>query len=278
MRFPWSRDHHLLAEPFPSAWLGYLQSNVSLYQTLPAEEQERLRDDLRLLVAHKSWEGCRGLALTEEMQVTIAAQACLLLLGFEGRDLFPNVESILLYPAGYVATARTMSPGGVIYESESARLGEAWSRGPVILSWPDALAGGRNAADGRNVVLHEFAHKLDFRDGAADGVPPLPEAGQYETWASVMSAEYAALVAQSQAGQETLLDWYGATDAAEFFAVATECFFEKPADLAHSHPALYEVLRSYYRQDPAQRGQSRGAALPPCLPCFELSLNSRCAR
>ena len=254
MRFPWTREPDPLAEPFPQAWLAILNANVALYHALTPTEQSRLRDGLRLFIARKSWEGCRGLPMTDEIRVTISAQACLLQMGWEPMDLFPNVESILVYPAGYVATQRTVGPGGVIRESPSARAGEAWSQGPVILSWPDALAGGRKWSDGHNVVLHEFAHKLDFRDGAGDGVPPLSEAEQYETWSRVMSAEYAELVARKEAGEETLLDWYGATDPAEFFAVATECFFEKPRELAGTHPALYGVLHGYYRQDPARRG------------------------
>ena len=255
MRFPWSRAPDPLAEPFPQPWLAILKANVSLYRRLSPAQKGRLRDDLRVFNARKSWEGCRGLAMTDEIRVTISAQACLLGLGFEPGDVFPNVESILVYPAGYVATQRSVGPGGVVREGPSARAGEAWSVGPVILSWPDVLAGGRNWADGHNVVLHEFAHKLDFRDGAGNGVPPLGEAGQYETWSRVMSAEYATLVAQKAAGEETLLDWYGATDPAEFFAVATECFFERPRELADMHPALYDVLRGYYRQNPARWGR-----------------------
>ena len=255
MNFPWSKANHrreLLAQPFPIAWLGYLSANVALYRSLSNAEQQKLGDIARVLVAEKNWEGCGGLALTEEMLVTIAAQAALLTLGFED-EYFPNVETILVYPQGFLVTVRRPGVGGVIQEQVVPYAGEAAQRGPVVISWADARWSGRTPGDGHNVVLHEFAHKLDMRDGAADGAPYLRDAAQIETWSRVMSAEYQGLVEQTQAGEPTLLDAYGATNAAEFFAVATECFFELPRRMQSEHPDLYQVLSGYYRQDPAGR-------------------------
>jgi len=255
MIFPWSKTHHrreLLAQPFSVSWLGYLSANVALYRSLSNAEQQKLGDITRVIIAEKSWEGCGGLALTEEMQVAIAAQAALLVLGFED-EYYPNVETILVYPQGFLVTVRRPGPRGVVAEQVVPYAGEAALRGPVVISWADARRGGREAGDGRNVVLHEFAHKLDMRDGAADGAPYLRDGAQIEEWARVMSAEYQALVAATQAGEPTLLDAYGATNAAEFFAVATECFFELPRQMQGEHPDLYAVLRGYYRQDPAAR-------------------------
>lgn len=256
MVFSWFRDRRrkeLLAQPFPEAWLAYLQNNVAHYAYLSDAERKKLQDDLRILIAEKNWEGCDGLTLIDEIKVTVAGQACLLLLGLD-HDYYPDVESILVYPSGYVAPMRTVGPGGIVQEGQSARLGEAWGRGmPVVISWADAYNGGRNPVDGRNVVLHEFAHKLDLEDGSANGVPELENDPQYETWAEVMSAEYHDLVERSEHGQATLLNAYGATNAAEFFAVATECFFEKSQRMEREHPRLYDVLRGFYRQDPAAR-------------------------
>ena len=256
MQFPWSRTNHrreLLAQPFPVAWAGYLSVNVALYRTLPAHEQTKLGDIARVLVAEKNWEGCGGLTLTEEIRVTIAAQAALLVVGFEG-EYFPNVETILVYPQGFLVTVQRPGVGGMIVEQTVPYAGEAAQRGPVAVSWEDARRGGREAGDGHNVVLHEFAHKLDMRDGAADGAPYLRDGAQIKTWSRVMSAEYRRLVEDTQAGEPTLLDAYGATNAAEFFAVATECFFELPRRMRSEHPELYAVLSGYYKQDPAARG------------------------
>ena len=257
MVFGWfaeRRRAEIREEPFPEAWLGYLEKNVAHYRYLSESEQAALRDDLRILLKEKVWEGGGGLELTAEMQVTIAAEASLLVLGLN-HEYYPNVESIVVYPRDYVAPARTRDPSGVVDEYGSTRLGEAWDNGPVLLSWSDAREGGRNPTDGHNVVLHEFAHKLDMRDGVADGVPKLEDDAQYETWAEVMSAEFQHLVAQTGKGHKSLLDSYGATNAAEFFAVATECFFEKSVLMQEHHARLYAVLRGYYHQDPASRLQ-----------------------
>ncbi len=268
MIFSWFAEHRrqaILAEPFPDAWLDHLRANVPHYEFLPAKEQKHLRDHIQIFVAEKQWEGAGGLELTEEMRVSIAAQACLLLLGLENHNFYKNVQTILVYPGGYTAPAEQAIEGGLVQEGSIARLGEAWGRGgPIVLSWGDAREGGRNPGDGRNVVLHEFAHKLDARDGSADGVPPLPEGQeQYDEWAEVMAPEFDHLVAQSEHGKADILDGYGATSPAEFFAVATECFFEKPRQLRARHERLYEVLRRYYRQDPAARVEAYHQQHPP---------------
>ncbi len=255
MVFAWlteRRRHALLAEPFPSAWLDVLQRDTPFYLRLTSEERSHLHDLLRIFIAEKNWEGCGGLTLTDEIKVEIASQACLLILNLD-REIYPNVESILVYPAAFVAKQQSLGPDGVMHEAPGGLLGEAWLTGPVIISWADTRDGGLNATDGRNVVYHEFAHKLDMRDGSADGVPPLADDAQYETWARVMSSEYADLVHKVAHGQHSLLDAYGAVNAAEFFAVATECFFEKSVRMRETHPDLYAVLSGFYRQNPAAR-------------------------
>jgi Mlc titration factor MtfA (ptsG expression regulator) len=245
------RRRQLLATPFPAEWLQYLRSNVSTYTTLSEAEQAKLRDMLRVFIAEKTWEGCGGLRMTDEIKVTIAAQACLLVLGYDD-FYFEKLRTILVYPHGYVAPQETVNQAGIVDASGSARLGEAHYRGPIVLSWSDALAGGKTHRDGKNLVFHEFAHELDMLDGAADGTPPMPD-GKLARWRDVMTTEYHRLLRDSEHQRATLLDEYGTTNEAEFFAVATECFFEKPVQMQRRHLQLYEVLRDFYRQDPAAR-------------------------
>jgi Mlc titration factor MtfA (ptsG expression regulator) len=252
MLFAWLKRRHrrrILAAPFPADWLTHLRLNVAAYEILTEAEQARLRDDLRVFIAEKSWEGCGGLTLTDEIRVAIAAQACLLLLGVE-HDYFGHVRTILVYPSAYRSPDGEVGPDGVVREG-IGRLGEAWHRGPVVLAWDEVRAGGQNHRDGRNVVMHEFAHQLDFLDGLIDGTPPLRDAEEYREWQRVMTGEFDRLRADVGRGRATLLDEYGATNPAEFFAVATECFFEKPRQLRERHPDVYGVLSGYYRQDPA---------------------------
>jgi MtfA peptidase len=247
------RRRRLLSQPFPQTWAEILTRNVYHYADLTEPEQAKLRDDLRVLVAEKNWEGCGGLAMTDEVKVTIAAQAALLLIGFEG-EYFDMVQSILVYPDAYVAPDQTITKGGVVLDEESHREGEAWYRGPVILSWADALAGGRHQADGDNLVLHEFAHQLDMQNGrSTHGTPPLATREQYDRWQEVMTAEFRRLERDCNRGRRTLLDCYGTENMAEFFAVSTECFFELPVEMLEHHPQLYDILRDFYRQDPARR-------------------------
>jgi Mlc titration factor MtfA (ptsG expression regulator) len=246
------RRRRLLATPFPAGWHAYVERNVALAESLSPSERARLRDNLRIFIAEKNWEGCGGLAITEEIQVTVAAHACLLLLGLE-HDYFRRVLSVLVYPSAYRDPGEHRHDFGVVDEGSEGREGEAWYRGPVVLSWDSVLADGRDPSQGRNLVLHEFAHQLDFLDGASDGTPPLGSRQQYRRWHEVMSLEYDRLVRASERGRATLLDHYGATNPSEFFAVATECFFTRPVATVHRHPQLYQVLREYYGQDPAKR-------------------------
>lgn len=256
MLFDWltnRRRRKLIARPFPPAWLEVLQSDLHHYARLTAAEQARVRDYVQVFVAEKHWEGCGGLHLTDEMKVVIAGLVAVLVLGFPP-TYFDAVITLLVYPAGYVAPESTTNRGGVIVEGSSARLGEAWYRGPVILSWSDVAECGRGMSGGRNVVAHEFAHQLDMLNGRqTDGVPPLESPEQLRRWNDVMACEYEQLVRACRLGEPTVLDYYGATSRVEFFAVATESFFEAPGALRTYNPELYAVLREFYRQDPAAR-------------------------
>jgi Mlc titration factor MtfA (ptsG expression regulator) len=247
------RRRKIVNQPFPSAWQAALNQHVPHFGLLNEAEQSMLRELVQVFVAEKNWEGCKGLTVTDEMKVTIAGQACLLLLGIE-HDWFRNVQSILIFPRQFVSMEKQeLDEFGVIHESAQPSLGEAWENGPIILSWADSVAGGRNPSDGLNVVLHEFAHKLDLRDGLVNGVPPLADRREYVRWAEVMQREYDELVERSQRRKATLLDDYGTTNSGEFFAVAVECFFEKSVQMRARHPELYEVLSDYFKQDTAAR-------------------------
>ena len=239
----------LLAQPFPDDWQTILH-RLPFFGALDARGQDRIRDDLRVLIAEKDWEGCGGLELTDEIRVTIAAQAALLLLNIE-HEYYKHVRSILIYPSAY-RTMPHQDAAGVVREGQ-ANLGEAWRRGPVVLSWDAAKHGALDPEDGHNLVLHEFAHKLDMLDGLADGTPPLDDQPQFKRWVETMTDEFRQLRSAAETGRATLLDHYGATNPAEFFAVATECFFEKADKLRTRHPSLYAILRDYYHQDPAER-------------------------
>ena len=245
------RRKRLLSAPFSAAWLEIIERNVPFYACLPEADRQELQGLVQIFLAEKTFEGCGGLELTDEIKVTIAAQACLLLLHRE-TDIYPRLITILVYPSAYIARAFEPIGGGIVLEGESIHLGESWSSGVVVLSWDDVRAGASDIHDGQNLVLHEFAHQLDREDGAINGTPLLEQRSQYVAWGRVLNAEYERLRRESRLGRATVLDDYGATDPAEFFAVATECFFEKPRVLQKRHPELYEELKTFYRQDPAR--------------------------
>ncbi len=251
MIFSWLRKRRrrrLLALPFPDDWRAYLEDNVAHYRQLTAVEQAQLHDDLRVVIAEKQWEGCRGLTVTDEMKVTIAAQACLLVLA-RPHDYYARVVTILVYPQAF-RVLRQEALGNVVLEGKMAVDGQVADRNTVLLSWADALEDGRDPACGRNLVYHEFAHQLDWDDGEINGAPYLDTPELVYRWQEVMTAGYEELCAAADAGEETWLDDYATTDPGEFFAVATETFFCDPVEMRLHHRPLYEALRDYYRQDP----------------------------
>ena len=201
-------------------------------------------------MAEKEFVGCRGLIVTPEMKLAVAAQACLLVSNRPTRP-YERLYSVLLYPDAFIVPQEETDEAGVVTQHESVLTGEAWETHRIILSWEDIQASAQEPGSGYNVVLHEFAHYLDAEDGDANGAPPLGDAQRYERWSRVMSDEYEKLRAAAENGAETLIDPYGAEDPAEFFAVATESFFEQPRELKQRHAALYIELMNYYRLDPA---------------------------
>ena len=236
-------------QPFPPEWSWIMGKNLPIYARLSELDKAELRGLIQVFLAEKIFEGCGGLEVTDEIKVTIAAQACLLLL-HRDTDVYPKLITILVYPSAYVSNMPQHSPQGVVTEGPQGRLGEAWTTGVVVLSWDDVKLGAADARDGHNVVFHEFAHQLDTEDGSADGAPVLPGRNMYSAWARVLGAEYDELRRVAETGKKSVLDTYGASEPAEFFAVATEAFFEKPVQLKKKHPELYEELKIYYGQDP----------------------------
>ena len=245
-----ARRERLRREPFPDEWCEIIARTMPLYQKLPVELREQLHGHINVFLAEKRFEGCGGLELTDEIRLTIAAQACLLLLNRE-TNYYRKLCSIVVYPHTYVSK-QTYMEDGLVIEGASSNLGESWGTGTVVLAWDSVLGGARNIRDGHNVAMHEFAHQLDQENGAADGAPILESFGSYGSWARVLGAEYETLQKRSHKRRRTVLDSYGATNPAEFFAVATEAFIEKPKSLSRKHPELYEELKSYYKFDPLE--------------------------
>lgn len=237
-----SRRRSALAVPLPAEWVQIICDNIPPYVKLTSELQQQVQSYTREFLYDKSFEGCGGLVLNDEIRVTIAAQASLLLLNRKVRT-YPKLFSLLVYPSTYVARDGN---------EDSVRLGESWRTGAVVLAWDSVKRGAANFSDGHNLVIHEFAHQLDQEDGAGDGAPILAGHSSYATWAAVLSQEYARLQQRVGKGRKSLMDAYGATDPAEFFAVASETFFENPRQLRKKHPELFDELQKFYQVDPQE--------------------------
>jgi Mlc titration factor MtfA (ptsG expression regulator) len=251
------RRRRLRAQPFPKDWLATVESNVPFFRRLSASDQAELLGTIQVFLAEKRFEGCGGLELTNEIRVTIAAQACLLLL-HRKTDYFPRLLTILVYPSTYSVEEKRPVEGPVWEEGRMTRLGETGrTLGSMVLSWDASKSGAGDPSNGKNVVFHEFAHQLDYENYAADGVPGLVTREQQLSWREVMRSEFASLRAADETGIPTLLDTYGATNPAEFFAVSTEAFFERPCALRARHPKLYAELQRYFRQDPVEYSAER---------------------
>jgi hypothetical protein len=227
-----------------------MEKNVPYLAHLSPPDRDELKGHIQVFLAEKHFEGCGGMQISDEVRVTIAAQACILLLHRQS-DYYPGLSSILVYPTTYLVPSEQKGPGGLVSEESQARLGESWTRGEVVLVWDSVLSGAADIHDGHNVVLHEFAHQLDQEDGTSDGAPILPRRSMYVAWARVLGHDFDQLVHDAERHHRTLIDRYGATNPAEFFAVATETFFEKSSQLRAKHPELYAQLRDFYQQDPA---------------------------
>jgi len=243
------RRQRVLERPFPDAWCNIVKRNLPPYEKLSPLLREELHQDMKIFLAEKNFEGCGGLDINDEIKVTIAAQACLLLLN-RREKCYPRLHTVIVYPNTYVAGGKGLF--GSKTESPSARLGESWQSGAVVLAWSSVKHGAFNFRDGKNVTMHEFAHQLDQADGSADGAPTLERRSAYSAWAKVFSKEFSRLQKRASKGKRSVLDDYGTINPAEFFAVATETFFEKPRQLKERHADLYAQLKDYYNVDPIE--------------------------
>ena len=254
------RLRRALARPLAPALVAILERNVAQYAGMDAQQRLRLQRLVQQFLAEKSFVGCAGLDITDEMRVTIAAQACLLVLGRAGEaspaNVYPSLHAVLVYPGAFLVPRREVDAAGVVSEQRQDLLGESWGDGRVILSWDHVRRAGVEAAAepgapaSHNVVLHEFAHQLDSESGSTNGAPYLGSTERYRSWSEVLSRDYANLRRDAMWGHRGVLDHYGASSPAEFFAVATESFFEQPHALASRHPELYGEFLKYYRLDP----------------------------
>ncbi len=246
----WRRERRrsrLRASPFPAAWRRILRRRVPLAARLPADLQLRLKGHIQVFLAEKPFIGCEGQPITDEVRVTIAAHACLLLLGEARAQVYPRLRQVLVYPAAFAVEREQALGGGLVRQQRVTMSGESWSHGQVVLSWPDVLAGAADADDGRNVALHEFAHQIDQDKGHADGQPWRAGKRRRRAWAQAMAAGLHRL----RSAPTGLIDPYGASDPAEFFACVTETFFERAPELAAEEPVIYRELCGLYGVAPA---------------------------
>ncbi|MFT4518249.1 MAG: Mlc titration factor MtfA (ptsG expression regulator) [Halioglobus sp.] len=244
------RDDWVQRKPFPAHWLPYLNAGLPIYEALSEAEQTRLRKLIQLFIARKRFYGCEGLVITDEVRVTVASQACLLLVNQNGA-VYPELKSVLIYPAAFRVVRDQHNEDGTVAHAGHHLSGESWSNGKVILSWDDVEKGVRNFSDGHNVALHEFAHQLDSASGSTNGAPFLRD-NSYQSWAIIFSENFEDLRTRTLQKKKSVMDSYGTTNPAEFFAVATETFFEKPNELYKRRPELYDELSQYYQLDPRQ--------------------------
>ncbi|MEX1137412.1 MAG: M90 family metallopeptidase [Balneolales bacterium] len=242
------RRQRYKSKPFPEEWICTLEQNVLLYRYLPDDKKQRVHGDIQVFLNEKRFEGCGGLRITEEIRLTISAQACIMILGGIS-DYFPSLVSILVYPHIYNAPVRDLEEGGIVTEGYESRQGEAWDMGSLVLSWKNVRQGTRHA-DGKNLVLHEFAHLLDSELGATENWNTGTGNSTYAQWSRILHEEHQSLARKIERGEPVLFDAYGATSLVEFFAVATECFFELPNKMLRLHPDLYNQMQFFYAQDP----------------------------
>ncbi|UTW46600.1 zinc-dependent peptidase [bacterium SCSIO 12696] len=248
---PKRRLQQAVNRPFATEWEAILTRNNTAYQRLTAEQQRELQKLIKIFLHNKEFVGCDGLIITDEIRLTVAAEACLLLLN-RVTSVYGKLRYIYIYPSPYMAPHQELEEGGVVSHQMQGRAGESWQSGKIVLAWDQALHGVRNFDDGRNLILHEFAHQLDQESGSANGAPLMEKASSYRSWAQVLSHEFEFLQEDMARGHSTLLDHYGATNPAEFFAVVTETFYEQPTQMARQHPELFEQLKGYYKIDPRE--------------------------
>ena len=236
-------------QPFKKSWRKIIQQRMPYFRQMPADLQLQLKQHIQVFLAEKEFVGCNGVKITDDIRITVAAQACLLLLNRK-TDFYPKLQTILVYPRAFIKSQQSVQTDGVQRTQKMALAGESWDFGKVVLSWQDTIEGAQIPDDGRNVVIHEFAHQLDQENGKANGAPILDKGQSYKCWSEVFSSQFDQLKMQVKTSTPSLFDYYGATNPAEFFAVASEVFFEQAQQFNAQHPKLYRQLKQYYQVDP----------------------------
>jgi len=237
------------ALPFKKQWRKIIQQRMPYFRQMPTDLQLQLKQHIQVFLSEKDFIGCNGIEITDEIRVTIAAQACLLLLNRK-TDYYPKLQTILVYPSAFLKEQHKLNADGTQYTQKIALSGESWDFGKIVLSWQDSVHGAKLPNDGHNVVIHEFAHQLDQENGRANGAPILSKGQSYQCWSEVFLVQFEQLRKQAAMGTPSIFDYYGATEPAEFFAVVSEVFFEKSQQFHQQHPALYQQLTNYYKVDP----------------------------
>jgi hypothetical protein len=240
----------LFKKEFPEAWQNILNDNVSLYRRLPGDLKNQLHGHINIFLSEKTFEGCSGQEINDEIKLTIASQACILLLNRE-TDYYPWLMSILVYPDAYFVN-RDYKIGGQIIKGRAVNLGESWENGAVVLSWNQIKNESPDEESEDSLVIHEFAHQLDAEDGFLNGLPELGKNSSYGKWAGILKREYEELKTELGNGENDVIDGYGAENPAEFFAVVSESFFLKSCEIRNTHPELYGELCKFYNLDPAE--------------------------
>ena len=243
------KKNRAIKRPFPDQWLSIVKKNLPVYNRLPRHLQWNLQDLMKRFLYEKQFIGCAGLVITDEVKVTIAAGACLLLLN-RRHTHFQNLKWIYVYPDAFYSTRDEMDNVGVVARRTKGMLGESWQSGKVVLSWRAVESGVSDFNDGQNVLLHEFAHQLDHETGSTNGAPLMATRQAYSSWSQILSTEFEELRKKALNGEASILDFYGATNPAEFFAVVTETFYERPHEMRREHPQLFKEVCQYYNVDP----------------------------
>jgi len=248
----WRRNRQrsiVASKPFPTLWRNILKKRFPYFKAMPTDLQLQLKKHMQVFINEKQFVGCDGFDINDEVKVTIAAQACLLLLNRK-TDYYPKLKQILVYPSAFIVHQNRTDIAGVYSTQRNVLLGESWEYGKVVLSWNSTVEGAADPFDGSNVVIHEFAHQLDQEDGSANGAPPLRDITSYRSWSATLGQEFKQLQHCAQQHIPSLFNYYGATNPAEFFAVISETFFERPIEFYQQHNQLYKELSQFYQLDP----------------------------
>jgi MtfA peptidase len=248
----WKRGRVLRRWPLPDDLWFAVTEPMDLLRGLTAAELRRLRFWTTLFLHEKEFFGAGEFLASEEVKLQIGVQACLLILNLD-LDCYRGWRSIIVYPDTFLVPREETDEAGIVHTGRDLLAGESWEGGPVVISWADCAPGAHPYGDDTNVVIHEFAHKLDMQNGVPNGLPPMHREMETAVWSAAFSAAFATITARVEQGEDTVIDPYAAEDPAEFFAVVSECFFEAPRLLQAEFPAVYRQLVLYYRQDPAVR-------------------------